>query len=479
MKNYTRFLFALGKIGCIGFGGGSALIPIIEEEIIEKQQLDTKENFDKDVIVASITPGALPVEIAASLGRRNFGYKGMIMGPVMMALPGTLLTILLLTILSTAQARLLPAIELASVGVTAFIICLLTNYIIHMLSECKRESKQRLEKAIVIMLVVFSLTCGKNVYAVLGMEQVPVFSVSTFHILLAAFFCIFYSRNHYSIKNLTVMAVLSTIYLLSYGKSQVIHNVYVTHMVEVLMAGLSLWGVVQDARQEKWNCHIQRKVLRKDIGVWLCLLIAFLIPALIVNREVLEFAGNGILSAVMSFGGGDAYLTIADGLFVQNGMVTEYQYYGQVISIVNILPGSIMCKTLAGVGYYAGLNLEGTIFCGILYAIIGLVCSIVASCGFFSIVYYLYDSLIALRVFRMISRWIRPIIAGLLLNIIVSLCNQCIVAATDLNFDRTWIWGGVLALILIDFLWMKRFGRKLYGALILNFIVVFAVTAYI
>lgn len=67
----------MGKIGCIGFGGGSALIPVIEEEIVKKQKLDTRENLDKDIIVASITPGALPVEIAASVGKRNFGRAGM------------------------------------------------------------------------------------------------------------------------------------------------------------------------------------------------------------------------------------------------------------------------------------------------------------------------------------------------------------------------------------------------------------------
>ena len=34
-------------IGCIGFGGGSALIPIIEQEIAEKQGLDAKQNIEE------------------------------------------------------------------------------------------------------------------------------------------------------------------------------------------------------------------------------------------------------------------------------------------------------------------------------------------------------------------------------------------------------------------------------------------------
>ena len=74
--SFARFLTAMLKIGCIGFGGGSALIPVIEDEIITGQKLDTTEHYDKDVVVASITPGALPVELATSLGKRNFGILG-------------------------------------------------------------------------------------------------------------------------------------------------------------------------------------------------------------------------------------------------------------------------------------------------------------------------------------------------------------------------------------------------------------------
>lgn len=47
MNKYSKFLFSMTKIGCIGFGGGSALIPVIEEEIIDEQKIDTKENLDK------------------------------------------------------------------------------------------------------------------------------------------------------------------------------------------------------------------------------------------------------------------------------------------------------------------------------------------------------------------------------------------------------------------------------------------------
>ena len=83
-KKFIPYLLSMAKVGCIGFGGGSILIPVIEDEVVTKAKIDTKEQYEKDVIVASITPGALPVEISASFGRRNFGIIGMVLYVLLM-----------------------------------------------------------------------------------------------------------------------------------------------------------------------------------------------------------------------------------------------------------------------------------------------------------------------------------------------------------------------------------------------------------
>ena len=49
-KSEFGMMLALLKIGFIGFGGGSALIPVIEKEVVEERGLVTEEEFDKDVL---------------------------------------------------------------------------------------------------------------------------------------------------------------------------------------------------------------------------------------------------------------------------------------------------------------------------------------------------------------------------------------------------------------------------------------------
>lgn len=141
----------------------------------------------------------------------------------------------------------------------------------------------------------------------------------------------------------------------------------------------------------------------------------------------LAFSVEGICSAWVSFGDGDAYLTIADGFFVEGKVILAGQYYNHIVPAVNVLPGSILCKTLAAVGYYAGWNVSGSAVVGILFAIAGFACSIAASCSFFMLAYHLYDYLVSLQVFQIISKWIRPIIGGLLIKITLELCSQGVV----------------------------------------------------
>ena len=62
-----ELLFTMFKIGCIGFGGGTALVPVIESEVVYEKKLIDKDEYTKDVVVANITPGALPVEVAAGV----------------------------------------------------------------------------------------------------------------------------------------------------------------------------------------------------------------------------------------------------------------------------------------------------------------------------------------------------------------------------------------------------------------------------
>ncbi len=449
-KGLLQFFLSMVKVGCIGFGGGSILIPVIESEVVDRNKFDTKDQYNKDVVVASITPGALPVEIAGSFGRRNFGWRGMLLGGIGIALPGSLLVILMLTVFALVQDKVLRFVEFMTIGVSAFIFLLLTSYVFSVYKKGLARGKAQSLKTLGVIITVFLLVGGKNIYRLLGIDYAPLVAVSTIQLLSLVFFFAFYTRGNYSAKHLIISFVVGAIYLLAtgWGKDKIPHIVLIID--EIVMICLAGYGLVSSFIKNKKDVSIDVKKAFGDLFVWLSTVAVIGGLVAIQYPEVVSYILKSMLSVIMSFGGGDAYLTIADGIFVESHMITEQQFYGQLVSVVNVLPGSILCKTLSGVGYYIGQNVGGTMIAGIMFAAVGFACSVAASCGFVNTVYYLYDSLIKLNIFQTISKWITPVIAGLLLNIMISLCNQCMNLSEGLGITRISIMIGLVAGFIVD-----------------------------
>lgn len=426
-RRFGRMLLSMLKIGVIGFGGGSALIPVIEDEVVREQKILSKKDYDEDVIAACVTPGALPVEIAAGNGLRTFGLRGMLLAAAAMAVPGALLTVLLLTVFSGASVKSLNVIRYISVGLGAFISSLLISYAVKT-QECSAKQGKRTAKfSLLIMIAVFLLTCGKNVFAVLGISQKPFLSLSTVQILALAFFGIFYTGCRFNRKNTAVSAAVCVLFLLISGRTGAAVPGVLHILLYLLMTALSVKGIGESIRRDRRGSRLSaapsvnwREPFRQT-AVWVLFMAAAVLPAALYIRGSLTLAGKGFLSSLISFGGGDAYLSVADGMFVGHGMVSTSDFYGTLVPVANVLPGSILCKILTGIGYFTGLDVSGTAAGGWLTAAACLGVSIAASGMVFCWIRWLLTEFEEVSVFREISRWIRPIISGRLLNVMLTM----------------------------------------------------------
>ena len=441
LKEKCGWLLSFLKIGVIGFGGGTSLIPVIEQEMVHNQKKITKEQYDTAVIVSSITPGAFTVKASGYVGNYIGGSKGMVLSALVMGIPGVLMTILLLALLQSVDSVLLKQIELLSIGITAFIFTMLTKYISSTLEWAK--SKKRFAMAVCIILGVFVLSSGKSAAKVLshfGIEFTSRFSISTVYILILAFFVLCYYGSRRTWKRFTVASVMSVLYLSCVARAQFMRQwagsdtVYrmIYMILQLVMLLLAVYGVVTNQENKKEIKRLSPKAMLKEEAAWFGILILASIPALIQVPGTLEFLKNGFFSAIISFGGGDAYLTVADGMFVAGGMIQESDFYGRLVIIANVLPGSILCKILSGVGYYVGYY-HGGIIPALAMAFSGFVCSLAGSCSTVSLVKYFFNTYEKLKVIQMLKSWIKAIISGLLGNVILSLLNHSIVVGG--NYD--------------------------------------------
>ncbi len=443
MKLYA----AMAKIGLFGFGGGSALIPVIEQEVVKNEKLLCQEAYDQDVVVACITPGALPVEVATGIGKRAYGVRGMLLSALLMAAPGAFLTVLILTVLSGTGENVLNLIQALSIGLGAFISSLLIVYALGALSNAGKVSRQALMKSAAVMLLVLVVTCGRNFNGLFGIPENPVFALSTVEVLAAAFFLIFFNSGNAKLWKTMVSLVLTVLYVAVFGKGAWITSTAVKKVVIISMVVLAAAGLAESLRRdfakgdaaEKFKKEGKAKFtkLARELLGWSVFLVIVTLPAIMISGGSFTYLVRGYVSSLLSFGGGDAYLSVADGMFVSTKTLTEVQFYSHLVPVANVLPGSILCKILTGVGYYFGYNLAGSQLDGVVVAIAGFGVSVAASGMIFCLISWLYQSFEEISVFRSISKWIRPIIGGLLLNVMLSMVRENLKAGTAIGLTGT------------------------------------------
>lgn len=87
------------KIGLFTFGGGYAMISIVEEECVDKRKWISKDEMINLVIIAESTPGPIAINCATYTGYKVKGFIGALVSTIAMALPSFIIIFLISTIL--------------------------------------------------------------------------------------------------------------------------------------------------------------------------------------------------------------------------------------------------------------------------------------------------------------------------------------------------------------------------------------------
>lgn len=92
---YLDAFLTFFKIGLFTLGGGYAMIPLIEAEIIEKKKWVGKEEFLDLMAIAQSCPGVFAINIAIFIGYRLRHVKGAIVSCIGTALPSFIIILLI------------------------------------------------------------------------------------------------------------------------------------------------------------------------------------------------------------------------------------------------------------------------------------------------------------------------------------------------------------------------------------------------
>ena len=412
------------KVGIIGFGGGSALIPVIDREIVQSQKMMSAEDYVKHTVIANITPGALPVKLGATCGYQIRGPLGSLICSYSVMLPGVLMTVILIAFISIMGESAISYFNYASIGITAFIIFLLFTYIQHVI-------KVNFKLNLIICLAAFLLTGGKEIREIISqlfnidhpLLGTPLFDISTINLMIVAFFAIIaHEKLRSKIEFIGLMA-LCLLYAFSVGKTAQNLNLDTLKVIlQIIMVVLIIALFWFRKSPDKTRVNIQ--LHKKDIAIILALLLIPIVLMLgvqvftsVVSGDLSNFMGNVAFSTVTSFGGGEAYVSVADGIFVQGDpqYIQPENYYTKLVPIANALPGPILIKIASGIGYVFGLKTVGAA-AGWAIAIAAAATALGVCCALAILVLVLYDNVKDSMFIRNLQLYILPVVCGMLLS---------------------------------------------------------------
>lgn len=124
-KLLFEIFYTFFKISPITFGGGFAMIPVLETEMVEKKKWVEKEKIVDIFAVAQSVPGAIAVNAATFLGYQLAGIPGALVAALGMIIPTFVIIIILGTLLVSFQHNVFVKAALA--GIRPVIVALIAT----------------------------------------------------------------------------------------------------------------------------------------------------------------------------------------------------------------------------------------------------------------------------------------------------------------------------------------------------------------
>lgn len=128
---------AFFKIGAVTFGGGYAMIPVIQREAGERHQWITGEELLDVVAVAESTPGPIAINAATFVGYKTAGFWGAVSATCGVVLPSFLVISVLSQVISLLQEY--QWVRYAFVGIRAGVLALIVRALVGMYRQCPKE----------------------------------------------------------------------------------------------------------------------------------------------------------------------------------------------------------------------------------------------------------------------------------------------------------------------------------------------------
>lgn len=153
IKETGRLFLAFLKIGAFTFGGGYAMIPLIQREIAEKKKWITNDDILEIVAIAESTPGPIAINMATFVGYRVCGFWGSVFATFGVVLPSFAIILAISFVLKEFQH--MKAVQYAFRGIRAGVLALIIKALWSMYKQVPKGKISYLIMGAVFIAVAF------------------------------------------------------------------------------------------------------------------------------------------------------------------------------------------------------------------------------------------------------------------------------------------------------------------------------------
>lgn len=167
---YWQMFASFFKIGAFTFGGGWAMISIIEREIVDKFHWIEKDDFLDLLAIAQSLPGILAVNIATVIGDRLRGLKGSLVASIGTILPSFMIILLIAIFLTPDMIKENHVISSIFMGIRPAVVALIIAPVITTARAAKLTIKTIWIPLLVALMISLDMGAVSSpiLYVVLG-----------------------------------------------------------------------------------------------------------------------------------------------------------------------------------------------------------------------------------------------------------------------------------------------------------------------
>lgn len=164
MKIYLELFWAFFQIGALTFGGGYAMLPMIQKEIVEKHHWATDDEIIDYFAIGQLTPGIIAVNTATFVGYKTKGILGGIIATLGVVTP----SVIIITVIAAFLKNFMDyEIVQHAFGGIRVAVCVLISIAIMKLAKKNIKNNTGIIIAVLVFLLV-TFTNISSVYVIIG-----------------------------------------------------------------------------------------------------------------------------------------------------------------------------------------------------------------------------------------------------------------------------------------------------------------------